>query len=72
MSLRHCDCRKRLNEEDMDRVNEACKIAVELEEMKQKILTYVQSRMTFIATNLTVIVGASTAAKLMGTMSCFL
>ena len=56
----------------MDRVNEACKIAVELEEMKQKILTYVQSRMTFIAPNLTVIVGASTAAKLMGTMSCFL
>ena len=55
----------------MDRVNEACKIAVELEEMKQKILTYVQSRMTFIAPNLTVIVGASTAAKLMGTMCCF-
>ena len=54
----------------MDRVNEACKIAVELEEMKQKILTYVQSRMTFIAPNLTVIVGASTAAKLMGTMMC--
>ena len=55
----------------MDRVNEACKIAVELEEMKQKILTYVQSRMTFIAPNLTVIVGASTAAKLMGMMCCF-
>ena len=70
MSSCHYDCRKRLNEEDMDRVNEACKIAVELEEMKQKILTYVQSRMTFIAPNLTVIVGASTAAKLMGRMSC--
>ena len=70
MSSCHFDRRKRLNEEDMDRVNEACKIAVELEEMKQKILTYVQSRMTFIAPNLTVIVGASTAAKLMGRMSC--
>ena len=45
---------------------------VTLEEMKQKILTYVQSRMTFIAPNLTVIVGASTAAKLMGMMCCFL
>ena len=37
-----------------------------LTEDKQTILTYVESRMTFIAPNLSVIVGASTAAKLMG------
>lgn len=59
-------CRKKLSEEDMELVKEACRMAVELEEMKQRILAYVQSRMSFIAPNLTVIVGASTAAKLMG------
>jgi len=50
----------------MNRVNEACDMAIKLNEMKQDILSYVQSRMSFIAPNLTIIVGASTAAKLMG------
>lgn len=50
----------------MGRVMEACNIAIKLEAIKQRILSYVQSRMTFIAPNLTIIVGASTAAKLMG------
>lgn len=53
----------------MAHVIEACDMAIELEHMKQTILTYVQSRMTFIAPNLTIIVGASTAAKLMGVCS---
>lgn len=39
---------------------------MKLSENKQTILTYVESRMTFIAPNLSIIVGASTAAKLMG------
>lgn len=58
--------RAELSESQMNRVNEACDIALELEKSKQRILQYVQSRMTFIAPNLTIIVGASTAAKLMG------
>lgn len=40
--------------------------ANELCEKKQRILSYVESRMTFISPNLSIIVGASTAAKLMG------
>ena len=39
---------------------------MKLSENKQTILSYVESRMTFIAPNLSIIVGASTAAKLMG------
>lgn len=41
-------------------------MAVELNNCKSKILEYVESRMAFIAPNLSVIVGASTAAKIMG------
>ena len=43
--------------------------AVNLAEHKQHIFQYVESRMTFIAPNLSIIVGASTAAKLMGEFS---
>ena len=35
-------------------------------ENKQKIFSYVESRMTLIAPNLSMIIGASRAAKLMG------
>lgn len=41
-------------------------MAVELNNCKLKIFEYVESRMAFIAPNLSVIVGASTAAKIMG------
>ena len=40
--------------------------AMELVESKNKIFEYVESRMSFIAPNLSVIVGASSAAKIMG------
>ena len=40
--------------------------ALELSEYKRQIHDYVQSRMSFIAPNLSVIVGASIAAKIMG------
>ena len=39
---------------------------MKLSEDKQTMLTYVESRMSFIAPNLSTIVGASTAAKLIG------
>lgn len=55
-----------LKDYEMSLVNEACDVAVKLEEIKGKIFEYVESRMTFIAPNLSLIVGASTAAKLMG------
>lgn len=55
-----------LNESELNLINEACDISVELNEIKKRIFEYVESRMTFIAPNLSLIVGASTAAKLMG------
>ncbi|CAF0788507.1 unnamed protein product [Rotaria sordida] len=57
---------KNLTNEELERVMEACQMAMKLSENKQTILSYVESRMTFIAPNLSIIVGASTAAKLMG------
>ncbi len=41
-------------------------MALSLNESKATILTYVESRMTFIAPNLSLIVGSTVAAKLMG------
>lgn len=51
---------------ESDRVMEACNVALELDKCKLRIFSYVESRMTFIAPNLSVIVGAPIAAKLMG------
>lgn len=55
-----------LTEDEMKTVEEACDMALELSEYKRHIHEYVESRMTYIAPNLSVIVGASTAAKIMG------
>lgn len=41
-------------------------MALSLTESKKAIFEYVESRMTFIAPNLSAIIGASTAAKMMG------
>lgn len=56
----------KLTDEELSVVMDACKMAVELSEFKLKIFEYVESRMSFIAPNLSIIVGASIAAKLMG------
>lgn len=55
-----------LSEGELGLIYEACDVATKLDEIKAKIFEYVESRMTFIAPNLSTIVGASTAAKLMG------
>jgi len=55
-----------LEDDDLDTVTEAADIAVSLNKSKMEVLAYVESRMAFIAPNLSIIVGASTAAKLMG------
>lgn len=41
-------------------------MAIDLNNFKLKIYEYVESRMTFIAPNLSMIIGASTAAKMLG------
>ncbi len=56
----------KISEQELAYINEACDISCQLNEIKLKIFEYVESRMTFIAPNLSIIVGASCAAKLMG------
>lgn len=55
-----------LTQQELERVLEACSMARELNEMKSEIFEFVESRMSLIAPNLSVLVGASVAAKLMG------
>lgn len=55
-----------LSEEELKQLQEACDMALELNQSKHRIYEYVESRMSFIAPNLSIIVGASTAAKIMG------
>ena len=56
-----------LSEKELGFIDEACDISIKLNDIKAHIFEYVESRMTFIAPNLSIIIGASTAAKLMGT-----
>ena len=53
-----------LSKDELSIVTESADIAVALNDYKKKIFDYVESRMAFIAPNLSTIIGASTAAKL--------
>jgi U4/U6 small nuclear ribonucleoprotein PRP31 len=53
-----------LNDDELTIVKESADVALSLNDYKKKIFEYVESRMAFIAPNLSIIVGASTAAKL--------
>lgn len=55
-----------LSAEELVKVNEACAMVVKLCEAKQAIFDYVQSKMYFLAPNVTHVCGASAAAKLLG------
>ncbi|KAJ3220355.1 U4/U6 small nuclear ribonucleoprotein Prp31 [Dinochytrium kinnereticum] len=57
---------RQLTDEELSAVMEACDAALSLDSIKRTILEYIESRMTFIAPNLSAILGSSTAAKLMG------
>lgn len=57
---------KPLTKEELDIVESASDMAMELAEIKRKIFEYVESRMAFIAPNLSAIIGANIAAKLLG------
>lgn len=50
----------------MRQIDEACDMAIDLNDYKAKLFDYVESRMTFIAPNLSMIVGATTAARILG------
>eukprot|EP00002_Diphylleia_rotans_P009661 TRINITY_DN2002_c0_g1_i1.p1 TRINITY_DN2002_c0_g1~~TRINITY_DN2002_c0_g1_i1.p1 ORF type:complete len:502 (-),score=142.02 TRINITY_DN2002_c0_g1_i1:282-1787(-) len=55
-----------LPEDTLAKAVEGCDEAIALEECKNKILSYVESRMSYIAPNVSQIVGCPIAAKLMG------
>ncbi|XP_063798916.1 U4/U6 small nuclear ribonucleoprotein Prp31 isoform X1 [Pseudophryne corroboree] len=57
---------QQLTDDELQHIEEACDMALELNQSKHRIYEYVESRMSFIAPNLSIIVGASTAAKIMG------
>ncbi|KAM6996812.1 U4/U6 small nuclear ribonucleoprotein Prp31-like [Passerculus sandwichensis] len=57
---------QQLSEEELGRIEDACDMALALSGAKLRIYEYVESRMSFIAPNLSLILGASTAAKIMG------
>lgn len=58
---------KPLPEEVLNKTIEACDRALALDSAKKKVLDFVESRMGYIAPNLSAIVGSAVAAKLMGT-----
>ena len=58
---------QKLPESDLKSVIDACDMAINLEQAKRELLSYVEARMNFIAPNLTAITGSGIAAKLMGT-----
>lgn len=55
-----------LSKFEKEQINEACDMAMELNNFKLKIYEYVESRMSFIAPNISIILGSSIAAKIMG------
>ncbi|KAK6922162.1 Prp31 C-terminal, partial [Dillenia turbinata] len=58
---------KPLSEENLQKTIDACDRALALDLSKKKVLDFVESRMGYIAPNLSAIVGSAVAAKLMGT-----
>ncbi|XP_022892011.1 U4/U6 small nuclear ribonucleoprotein Prp31 homolog [Olea europaea var. sylvestris] len=58
---------KPLPEDVLQRTLDACDRALALDSAKKKVLDFVESRMGYIAPNLSAIVGSAVAAKLMGT-----
>ncbi|KAL5215885.1 hypothetical protein ABZP36_007286 [Zizania latifolia] len=58
---------KLLSEENLVKTIEACDRALTLDAAKKKVLEFVESRMGYIAPNLSAIVGSTVASKLMGT-----
>ena len=56
---------KPLSQCDLDSLLEACDMAIQLNNSKVKILAFVESQMSVVAPNVSAIVGANVAAKLM-------
>lgn len=57
---------RQLSEAEWKAVEHACDVCFELDAAKRTILEYVESRMNLLAPNLSAIIGARTATKLLG------
>jgi len=57
---------KNLDEKEIDKVFKACDMAISLDEIKKKVLNYLESRMTYIAPNISILLGGNIASKLIG------
>lgn len=57
---------KALPADTLQKTMEACDRALDLDESKKQVLAFVESRMGFVAPNLSAIVGSAIAAQLMG------
>lgn len=56
----------KIEPDEMEKISKACAVAIHLANLKVKLLTFVEENMTVIAPNISVILGAPIAAKLMG------
>lgn len=56
----------KIEREEMDKILKACAVAIHLGTLKAKLLSFVERNMTVIAPNLSIVLGAPIAAKLMG------
>lgn len=57
---------KQLTPAEWAAVERACSMCLELDNARRRILEYVESRIRFLAPNLSAIVGSRTATKLLG------
>lgn len=55
-----------LSPDDLQRVLSACDLALQLDESRSRLLFFIESRMGFIAPNLSAVLGTTIAAKLVG------
>lgn len=56
----------KIEPDEMEKIMKACAVAIHLANLKARLLSFVEKNMTVIAPNLSVILGAPIAAKLMG------
>ncbi|KAL7747380.1 U4/U6-U5 snRNP complex subunit prp31 [Sorochytrium milnesiophthora] len=57
---------KPISEQELETAMEGCRMMLSLEAARNKIMTYIESRMTLISPNLSALAGTSVAAKLLG------
>ena len=63
---------QQIEQDKVAMIEEACDMIETLNDIKIKILQYVEGRMTLISPNLTIILGSTVAAKLMGVLGTVL